>query len=247
MQKYTYDILVAAVQLSTSVSDVVRSLGVQPTGSINRHIRSRLTKFGIDTEHFVRSQRLLPGTRVTAAERLISRTSGNRTQGKLLRRALNEIGRSETCEKCGCGNTWEGEPLTLQVDHKNSNILDDSPDNLRYLCPNCHSQTNSHSRARTPMPWALPPKFCATCNKKLFKHNLTGFCRKCRPFEQYTSRCPPRDVLLKMVWEKPTTKIAKEFGVSDKAVTKWCRKLGITKPSFGYWTGRNDMPCECDG
>jgi hypothetical protein len=35
---------------------------------------------------------------------------------------------------------WEGSPLPLILDHVNGNRLDNSPHNLRYLCPNCDSQ-----------------------------------------------------------------------------------------------------------
>lgn len=38
-----------------------------------------------------------------------------------------------------------------------------------------------------------------------------------------------------MVWEKPTTQIAEHYGLSDKAIHKWCKELGIVKPARGYW------------
>lgn len=46
---------------------------------------------------------------------------------------------------------------------------------------------------------------------------------------------PSKDELSKMVWEKPTQKIAIDFGVSDVAVSKWCKSYGISKPPRGYW------------
>ena len=38
-----------------------------------------------------------------------------------------------------------------------------------------------------------------------------------------------------LVWSKPLTHLAKEFGVSDVALHKLCRKHDIPKPPVGYW------------
>ena len=46
---------------------------------------------------------------------------------------------------------------------------------------------------------------------------------------------PSADELRKMVWEKPTLKIAKELGVSFNAIVKWCNFYQIKRPSNGYW------------
>jgi 5-methylcytosine-specific restriction endonuclease McrA len=48
--------------------------------------------------------------------------------------------RGYNCEECGISD-WQGKKLTLHVDHKDGNPGDSRPENLRLLCPNCHSQT----------------------------------------------------------------------------------------------------------
>ena len=44
-----------------------------------------------------------------------------------------------------------------------------------------------------------------------------------------------RNELYKLVWSKPVVKIAKDFGISDVAVGKICKKMNIPKPGLGYW------------
>ncbi|AGL14805.1 helix-turn-helix domain-containing protein [Actinoplanes sp. N902-109] len=43
------------------------------------------------------------------------------------------------------GDSWNGKPITLQIDHINGRFLDCRAENLRFLCPNCHSQTPTHA------------------------------------------------------------------------------------------------------
>lgn len=47
------------------------------------------------------------------------------------------------CSFCGIGPKWYGKSLTLQLDHINGDNKNNSLENLRWLCPNCHSQTET--------------------------------------------------------------------------------------------------------
>lgn len=42
---------------------------------------------------------------------------------------------------CGQGTVWDGKPLVLQLDHINGDSSNYERENLRMLCPNCHTQT----------------------------------------------------------------------------------------------------------
>ena len=48
------------------------------------------------------------------------------------------------CYECGL-TEWRGKPLSLALDHINGVNNDNDPANLRLLCPNCHSQTDTFS------------------------------------------------------------------------------------------------------
>lgn len=51
-----------------------------------------------------------------------------------------------SCVVCTQGPTHNGKPLVLQVDHIDGNSDNNFPSNLRLLCPNCHTQTETFSR-----------------------------------------------------------------------------------------------------
>ena len=47
------------------------------------------------------------------------------------------------CAKCSI-DSWQGETIVLDLDHINGDNTDNRLDNLRFLCPNCHSQTDTY-------------------------------------------------------------------------------------------------------
>lgn len=54
------------------------------------------------------------------------------------------------CCECGIGQAWNGKPLVLQLDHMNGVKTDNRKENLRFLCPNCHSQTETFCGRNKP-------------------------------------------------------------------------------------------------
>jgi hypothetical protein len=52
---------------------------------------------------------------------------------------------------------------------------------------------------------------------------------------------PSKEELEKLLWQKPTSQLAKDFGVSDKAIEKWAKAYGLEKPGRGYWPSKTDL------
>jgi len=149
-RRYTRELLAPIVAESFSIAEVVRKLGLRQAGGNHTHISRRIRDLALDSSHFRgsawnRGDRHIGGpSKLSHADLLIERSEmARRTPAFRLRRALREIGRSFVCELCGLGNTWRDLPLRLEIDHANGRHNDNRPENLRLLCPNCHSQTET--------------------------------------------------------------------------------------------------------
>ena len=59
------------------------------------------------------------------------------------------------CFQCGLGD-WMGKYITLELDHIDGNNKNNTRENLRYLCPNCHSQTDTYAARNRNNPNRKP-------------------------------------------------------------------------------------------
>jgi hypothetical protein len=68
--------------------------------------------------------------------------------------------------------------------------------------------------------------YCIKCNKNtVSKEN--GTCRECANKANRVVERPSREELKNMIRNIPFTQIAEDYGVSDKAITKWCKTYNL--------------------
>ncbi|WP_243879300.1 HNH endonuclease signature motif containing protein [Streptomyces sp. KS 21] len=140
-----------AVAESKSLAGVLRSLGHhQLSGAARAKARRSIEEYGISTEHFTGQGHTAgrPSPSRRSAEGILQRleVGSNRETTAVLRRALDDLGVPHICDECGIGDAWRGKRLVLEIDHINGDRLDNRRENLRYLCPSCHSQTGTFAK-----------------------------------------------------------------------------------------------------
>lgn len=128
----------------------MRKLGLKLSGGSNTYLKTKFIEYNLDTSHFLgcasnRGLKHVGGHEKLTPEKIFvyNRLNGRREHSHNLRRLMIVYGFEEKCEECGLLSIWNNKSITLQVDHKNGDGCDNRKENLRFLCPNCHSQTEN--------------------------------------------------------------------------------------------------------
>jgi len=146
VSKYTKEKLEPLVKESRTVADVLRKLGLCASGGSHTLIKNRIRNLGIDHSHFTGQRQYgednpsHKGRRPTTS--LLTKNSTYPTY-HLKKRLIKEDLIPYRCNLCNLLPIWNNRPLILQIDHINGIRTDDRLGNLRFLCPNCHSQTDT--------------------------------------------------------------------------------------------------------
>jgi hypothetical protein len=215
--------VITAVNNSRSVSGVLHLLQRSKVGTNYKLVLEAVVRLNLDTRHWGKPRRQTRDLRqVFVEESVIDR-------GQVKRLIIRESLIPYLCELCGLGSNWNNKKLVLRLDHRNGVRNDDRLENLRFLCPNCDSQTDTFCGRNRPKG-KDPRHRCLDCPAM-----TTGpRCRSCSSKHQHKLNPQPT----KIVWPpipqiqaalqaSNMLAVAKTLGVSDNALRKHLRHNSV--------------------
>lgn len=226
------------VKFSLTYTEILRRCGFENKGCNINTLKRRIKLEKINDDHISKGYnhnkgKTFPQYQITLDEALkryfiVNSQFRMATLKSLIRRfKLKEY----KCNSCGMEPVWNNKSLSLHLDHINGIRSDNTLQNLRFLCPNCHSQTENFAGKATKKLY-----FCKKCKKEK-KFKTSNFCLKCASENNRKVERPSKEILQKEILEYPIELIGRKYGVSGNAIRKWCKsyELSPSPHEIGYW------------
>ena len=143
LKNITKEEMKLVLDTSKSMREAIITLGISPNGSGSyRNIRKKIVDLGLEIPKYHFYGEGHKKRRVSNDDVFVENSTYARHH--LKQRIINQNLIEYKCFKCGLGSEWQGERISLHLDHINGVGDDNRIENLRFLCPNCHSQTPTY-------------------------------------------------------------------------------------------------------
>ena len=201
---------------SKSFREFLLKIGSSSNGSGSyKSIKNQLIKLGVLIPKFNYENKNVIGEKLSDDEVFIENSTYSRQ--RLKERIIKSNLIDYKCEECGNEGEWNGKKLSLHLEHKNGVNDDNRLENLTFLCPNCHSQTETYSGKKKK----VKEKKKCKCGREIFK--TSKMCLECNSIKNRKSERPKVEILKEEVSNFGYKAVGRKYGVSDNTIRKWIK------------------------
>jgi hypothetical protein len=148
LNKLTLEEIKDAIKNSRSSAEACRILKLPDNGGTTSRFRRLALTHNIDISHWTgqlwsKDKTCLDDFRIKNLNKDEIFSEKSKVSAGWVRKTLRKNNLIEYKCHCGISDSWNGKPINLQLDHINGNRQDHRLENLRWICPNCHSQTET--------------------------------------------------------------------------------------------------------
>lgn len=214
LKSTTKDELEIVLNESKSLREVILKYGLSPNGSGGyRVVKNKIFQLGLKVPNYKHYTNHIPKSKRPNSEVFVE--NSNYSRGNIKKRIIKELLLKYECEICGNSGEHQNKRLSLQLDHKNGVNNDNRLENLRFLCPNCHSQTQTYGGKLKKNTY-----FC-DCGNEMYK--TSNKCKQCLSKQQRKVDRPSIEQLKEDVKNLGYSATGRKYGVSDNAIRKWLK------------------------
>lgn len=141
--KVSKDELIDLLDRSKTFTEVLAFFGLRNVGSNFRTLTIRLNEEKIDYSKFKGNKGRGSAFKATKPDNEVFVENSSFSRHTLKKRIIRKKLIGYICAVCGMEPIWKNKALSLVLDHENGIANDNRLDNLRFLCPNCNSQTET--------------------------------------------------------------------------------------------------------
>lgn len=215
-----------------TIAEVLNFFGLLNKGGNYRTLKKRLQEENISIAHF--QPRTIKTKGKLVLQEMLTENSPH-SRHNIKKRIMKENLLEYKCAECESEPIWNNKPLVLILDHINGISNDYRIENLRFLCPNCNSQTNTFAGKNSHYHVMMvskefkeeTPRYCQLCGN-LLKRNQKCYCSiECLKLDARRVEWPSREQLEQDINSMNWCAIGRKYGVSDNAVRKWAKQYQI--------------------
>lgn len=215
MSLFSNDEIIKIIEESESLKEVIKKIGYQHQNSYVL-LKSELRKRNIKIPKYKSKSNGIYKKKKNEEVFIKNSTAARST---LKNRIIKENIIKYECLKCKNDGNWLNEKLSLQIEHINGINNDNRIENLCFLCPNCHSQTETFSGKKIKkINYCICGNLIAKKSKKCIRCNSNDKSKNQRIHQR-----PEYEILIEDIKKYGYRKTGKKYGVSDNAIRKWER------------------------